>query len=236
MNEPQRILIVDDEPHIVQMLDINVRNHGYASICATDGEQALEYVHTYHPDVVLLDVMMPKMDGIEVCRRLKTDPSTRSIPVIMVSAKSEEHDRIEGLKGGADDYVTKPFNLQELFLRIAAALRQVELLTTVHSGIYRCGSLALDAEKFHVSSGTVELDFTLTEFRILHLLLQAFPQVVTRKQLAADIYGRDVDEVGRSIDVHIRNIRKKLELSHVADCEIDTVRGLGFKMSSAGNH
>lgn len=232
MEKPQRILIVDDEPHIVQMLDINVRSHGYESICATDGEQALEYVHTYHPDVVLLDVMMPKMDGLEVCRRLKSDPSTRRIPVLMVSAKSEEHDRIEGLKGGADDYITKPFNLQELFLRISAALRQVKLLTSEHSGHYRCGSLTLDTERFHVSNGADGLDFTLTEFRILHVLMQASPQVVTRQQLATDIYGKDVDGVGRSIDVHIRNIRKKMEQGCVTDCEIDTVRGQGFKMSS----
>ncbi len=236
MKEHPRILIVDDEPHIVQMLDINVHSHGYVSICATNGEQALKYAHTENPDVVLLDVMMPGMDGIEVCRRLKTDPQTKKIPVIMVSAKSEEHDRIAGLQGGADDYVTKPFNLQELFLRIGATLRQIDLLTEDAGGVYHCGSLTLDAEKFHVSVAADNLDLTLTEFRILHLLIQQYPKIVTRAQLATDIYGKDADEVGRSIDVHIRNIRKKLEQSQVVDCEIETVRGQGFKMSSQEDH
>jgi DNA-binding response OmpR family regulator len=234
MERKQQVLIVDDEQHILQMLDINVRSHGYISICADSGEQALKLVHERLPDVILLDVMMPGMDGIEVCRRLKNDPQTRRIPVIMVSARSEETDRIAGLQGGADDYVTKPFNLQELFLRIQAALRQVELLTLANGGRIRCGSLELDTQKYQVTNGTERIDFTLTEFRILHLLLKNRPQPVGRETLASEIYEKSASEVGRSIDVHVRNIRKKLETSHVSGCSIETLRAVGFFIPSAG--
>lgn len=225
------ILIVDDEEHIVQMLDINIRNQGYRSIRAFSGEAALETVRTDPPDVILLDVMMPGIDGIEVCRRLKDNPATWQIPVIMVSAKSEEQDRINGLEGGADDYVTKPFNLQELFLRIRAALRQVELLSWSRKDTYRLGSLELDTKKYQVTSRDTRIDLTLTEFRILQLLLQQVHHVISRETMIREVFERDPSEMGRSIDVHVRNLRKKLDEAGVEACSIGTVRGVGYVIS-----
>ncbi len=227
-NVKQKILIVDDEEHIVQMLDINVRAQGYESICAYSGEQALEAAVSRKPDIILLDVMMPGMDGIEVCHRLKSQSDTRSIPVIMVSAKSEEYDKIAGLEGGADDYVIKPFNLQELFLRIRAALRQVEILSGSNDGIYQIGSVQLDTQKYQVTSDSTRIDLTLTEFRMLHMFFQQPGNIVTRETLISEIFELEPSQMGRSLDVHIRNLRKKLDASDASGCCIETVRGIGY--------
>lgn len=228
LSEGKRVLIVDDEEHIVQMLDINVRTQGYKSICTYNGKEALEAARHEHPDVILLDVMMPEIDGIEVCRQLKSNPSTWHIPVIMVSAKSEEQDKINGLEGGADDYITKPFNFQELFLRIRAALRQVELLSRSQQTMFHVGSVELDTRKYKVSSNGKKLDLTLTEFRILHLLIQQSNQVVSRDKLVREVFDREPNEIGRTVDVHVRNLRKKLEQVQTEGCTIETVRGVGY--------
>jgi two-component system, OmpR family, alkaline phosphatase synthesis response regulator PhoP len=224
----QKILIVDDEEHIVKMIDINVRAQGYESICAYNGEQALEEAVSRKPDIILLDVMMPGMDGIEVCRRLKAQPNTRSIPVIMVSAKSEEHDKIAGLQGGADDYVIKPFNLEELFLRIRAALRQVEILSGSNDGVYQIGSVQLDTQKYQVTSEGTRIDLTLTEFRMLHMFFQQPGNIVTRGTLISELFEREPSKIGRSLDVHIGNLRKKLDAANAYGCGIETVRGIGY--------
>ncbi len=224
----RRVLIVDDEDHIVQMLDINMRTQGYESICVNSGEQALDAAAKLHPDIILLDVMMPEMDGLEVCRRLKADPETRSIPVIMVSAKSEERDKIAGLMGGADDYITKPFNLQELFLRIKAALRQVDILSRAQGVHYEIGSVTLDTQKYQVTASGDRIDLTLTEFRILHMLFQNAGSVVSREALIREVFEKDPAEMGRTVDVHVRNIRKKLDSAQAKACRIDTIRGIGY--------
>jgi len=238
MKAKKKILIVDDEEHIVRMLDINVRTQGYESICAYGGAEALAAAATEQPDIVLLDVMMPEMDGIDVCRRLKSDPRTRAIPVIMVSAKSEEHDKIAGLIGGADDYVTKPFNLQELFLRIEAALRQVEILTGSggdggggsKKSSFTMGSVTLDAGRYQVTCRGNRVDLTLTEFRILHHLIREQGSTVSRSLLIKDIFNMEPEQMGRSIDVHIGNLRRKLESAGSEDCRIETVRGVGYRV------
>ena len=227
------ILIVDDEEHIVKMLDINVRNNGYRSLLAYSGEAALETVRTNTPDLILLDIMMPGMSGIEVCRRVKNDPETCRLPVIIVSAKSETQDRIVGLESGADDYVTKPFNLQELFLRIKAALRQVELLSEEKKTYYKLGSLELDTERFIAVSGGARIDLTLTEYRILQMLLQNAGKAVDRKVMLENIFERDSSDAGRTLDVHVRNLRKKMDSAQVRECEIRTVRGTGYIISES---
>ncbi len=233
MKIKKKILIVDDEEHIVRMLDINVRTQGYESICAYDGGEALAAAEHAHPDIILLDVMMPEMDGIEVCRRLKSNPLTRAIPVIMVSAKSEEHDKIAGLIGGADDYVTKPFNLQELFLRIEAALRQVAILTGAGDSVYTAGSVILDSGRYLVTCRGQRIDLTLTEFRILHHLFRERGSIVSRSLLIKDIFNMEPAQMGRSMDVHIGNLRRKLENSGADDCRIETVRGVGYRVVAA---
>jgi len=227
----RKILIIDDEDHILQMLRMNMKTQGYDSITAYTGEEGLVLTRKEAPDLILLDVMLPGIDGVETCRRLKDDPLTRRIPVIMLSAKSQGQDKIDGLLGGADDYITKPFSLQELFLRINAALRQVDLLTAVSNGVLSVGSLALDTEKYQVSTGGGKIDLTLTEFRILHLLMKTPGAVVNREAMIQEIFDKDPAEMGRTLDVHVRNIRKKMEAHSVDRCEIETIRGTGFRIT-----
>jgi len=211
------------------MLEMNMKTHGYDSRSACTGEEALSLAEEVRPDLILLDVMLPGIDGLEVCRRLKEKPSTRKIPVIMLSAKSQGQDKINGLLEGADDYITKPFSLEELFLRIRAALRQVELLTAETGKTFTSGTLTLDAEKYLVTSGDRRIDLTLTEFRILYRLLKNQGQVVERDALNREIFGKETEEVGRSMDVHIRNVRKKLDEASVTGFRIETVRGIGYR-------
>ncbi|MBI9103296.1 MAG: response regulator transcription factor [Spirochaetales bacterium] len=227
--EKIKILIVDDEQHILQMLQMNMRTQGYDSITAETGEDALELARTESPDLILLDVMLPGIDGVETCRILKADPETKRIPILMISARSEGQDKITGLLSGADDYITKPFSLEELFLRIKASLRQVELLTASTSPTtYRKGSLELSTEKYQVTSGSERIDLTLTEFRILHYLLKKSGALIPRDTMIQAIFEQEPAEVGRSFDVHLRNIRKKLAEHQVEGCDIETVRGKGF--------
>jgi two-component system, OmpR family, alkaline phosphatase synthesis response regulator PhoP len=228
--EQKKILIVDDEEHIVKMLEMNMRTHGYSGISALNGEDGYDLAVSESPDLILLDVMLPGIDGIEVCRRLKNNPETRKIPVIMLSAKSQGQDKIDGLLGGADDYITKPFSFEELFLRIRASLRQVELLSAESSRIFGCGSLTMDTEKYLVSSGGSKIDLTLTEFRILALLLKNEGGIVSRDTLIREIFGRDPSDEGRTVDVHIRNLRRKMEAAGVSGCSIETVRGSGYRI------
>ncbi|MBF9016828.1 MULTISPECIES: response regulator transcription factor [unclassified Oceanispirochaeta] len=231
MTEKQKILIVDDEDHILQMLRMNMKKQGFDSFCVESGEEALSICESEKPDLILLDVMLPGIDGVETCRRLKNHPDSRSIPVIMLSARSQGQDKINGLMGGADDYITKPFSLEELFLRIRAALRQVALLREEKAVEFRCGSLVLNAERYQVISDDSKIDFTLTEFRILHLMMKSTDRTVSREILCRDIFEKDPGEIGRTMDVHFRNIRKKLTDNMVKDCEILTLRGEGFRMT-----
>jgi two-component system, OmpR family, alkaline phosphatase synthesis response regulator PhoP len=226
------ILIVDDEEHIVQLLEMNLRTQGLRSLAAYTGEECLQLAATEPVDVILLDVMMPGMDGIETCRRLKQDTRTRHIPVIIVSARSEDDDRIRGLEGGADDYVSKPFNMKELYLRIQAALRQVEVLKSLHVSTYEVGPLLLDTRRHLVTFGDQRLDLTLTEFRILQQLMGHAGQVVMREDLSYEIFDKSPDELGRTIDVHIRHIRKKMGQQGISGVEIQTIRGEGYMLES----
>ncbi len=226
----KKILIVDDEKHIIQMLEMNMRTQGYRSISAETGEDGILMAETQNPDLILLDVMLPGIDGIEACRQLKENPDTRKIPVIMLSAKSQGEDKINGLLGGADDYITKPFSLQELFLRIKAALRQVELLTSANRKIYSMGSLTMDVENHLAESDGTRLDLTLTEFRILQMLLKNEGKAVERIVLNREIFEKDPTDGGRAIDVHVRNIRRKLDEAGVTGCRIDTIRGTGYRI------
>jgi DNA-binding response OmpR family regulator len=223
------ILIVDDEEHILQMLLMNMKTQGYRGLTALTGEEALDLAERELPDLILLDVMLPDLDGVEICRRLKADPKTGRIPVLMVSAKSESRDKINGFQGGADDYITKPFSLEELFLRIRAALRQVDLLTAAPAEFHQ-GNLTLNTERYQVQADGRKIDLTLTEFRILHLLLKNKGHLVTRDLLIEEIFEMDPAESSRSLDVHLRNIRRKLECSRVAGCEIETIRGQGYQI------
>lgn len=219
------ILVVDDEKAIVQMLSINLKNFGYNVIKAYDGFDALEILSYEKIDVVLLDIMMPKLSGITVCNKIKENPDTRAIPVIVVSAKTQVEDKVLGLNSGADDYITKPFDLQELKSRIDAALRQVDTLS-IKSKTLSKGDVLIDLDEFKVLCNKKELDLTLTEFKILCELIKS-EKALDKNKITKLIYGDDSFQNKRVLDVHIRNIRKKLD-SNNSKCKIITLRGIGY--------
>ncbi len=223
----KKVLVVDDEKAIVQMLSINLKSYGYQVIKAYDGFQALEIIQNEKVDIVLLDIMMPQMSGIQVCNKIKQDPITQAIPVILVSAKTQVEDKIDGLNNGADDYVSKPFDLLELKSRIEAALRQVEVLEN-HNKILQKGNLIIDLSTLCVTCDDNKLDLTLTELKILCELMKN-PKGMNKDELTKLIYSDCVFQNKRILDVHMRNLRKKLECVN-CNCKIITLRGIGYNI------
>ncbi len=223
----KKVLVVDDEKAIVQMLSMNLKSFGYNVIAAYDGYEALDILNYEKVDVILLDIMMPDMDGIEVCNRIKSNPETRVIPIIMVSAKTQIEDKVLGLNNGADDYLIKPFDIQELKSRIDAAIRQVETIKNQQSNLKK-GNISIDLNNFRVLCASNELDLTITEFKILSELLKT-DKALNKDFLTNLIYGNDLFQNKRVLDVHIRNLRKKLE-SNGSNCKIITLRGIGYTL------
>lgn len=221
------ILVVDDEIDIVNMLALNLEIHGYNVLKAYNGNEAIDIAHKDKLNLILLDVMMPNISGVEVCKILKSDISTRAIPIIMVSAKDQVRDKIDGLSSGAEDYITKPFNLEELLLRVKSNIKQIEVAAKINSQ-YCVGNLVLDTKTFQCKIGDDKLDLTLTEFRILQLLMSK-KDIVRKEELVQYIFEKSIVESGRVLDVHIRNLRKKIANSNTTcSCLIETIRGIGY--------
>jgi DNA-binding response OmpR family regulator len=225
----RKIIIIEDEPDILEVLSYNLRREGFEIMSATDGNQGLALVKRELPDLVLLDLMLPGMDGVELCTNIKKHPQTQHTLLIMVTAKGEESDIVLGLGVGADDYVTKPFSPKELVARVKAVLRRGILLEAqapqekiVH------GDLVIDSVKYRVTYAGREVKLTATEFRILQYLASHPGRVFTREQLLNHALGDDVVVVDRNIDVHVRGIRKKLEVEPPL---IETIRGIGYRMA-----
>lgn len=221
----ETILIVEDEKDIVKMLDYNLKKEGYKVITADDGEDALDAAKTKHPDLILLDLMLPGVDGLEVCKELKNERKTKSIPVIMLTAKAQESDKIVGLELGADDYVTKPFSPRELIARIKAVLRRgKEKLPEV----LKLGDLGLDFSKIEVTIKDKPVELTSKEFELLKALIQAKGRVLSRDYLLDNVWGFNhaIEIQTRTVDVHIRTLRKKLKS---AAKYILTVKNYGYR-------
>jgi phosphate regulon transcriptional regulator PhoB len=221
----ETILIVEDEKDIVKMLDYNLKNEGYKVIVADDGEDALDAAKTKHPDLILLDLMLPGLDGLEVCKELKNERKTKSIPVIMLTAKAQESDKVVGLELGADDYVTKPFSPRELTARIKAVLRRgKEKLPEA----IKIGDLGLDFSKIEVTVKDRPVELTSKEFELLKTLIQAKGRVLSRDYLLDNVWGFNhaMEIQTRTVDVHIRTLRKKLKS---AAKYIFTVKGYGYR-------
>lgn len=221
------ILVVDDEKAIVQMLRINLKSFGFKVITAYNGYEALEILKNQNVDLVLLDIMMPQIDGIEVCNRIKENPVTRVIPVIIVSAKVQVEDRILGLNNGADDYIVKPFNLLELKSRIDAAIRQVEVIEKQKKILHK-GNISIDLSTLAVKCDSSKMDLTLTEFKILCELMK-HQNGINKDDLTTLIYSNSIFQNKRILDVHMRNLRKKLE-NYKSNCKIITLRGIGYTL------
>ena len=223
----KKVVVIEDEPDIQEMIEFNLEKEGFRVVTANSGDEGVRAVVREAPDLVLLDLLLPGLDGIEVCRKLKMDPVTQKIPIIMVSAKGEESDVVLGLGVGADDYVTKPFRPKELIARVRVALRRgtVQDDKGNNERIVRSG-LVVDAARHEVRLDNRAITLTATEFRLLHLLASHPGRVFTRDQLVTRVIGGGAAVIDRNIDVHIRAIRKKLgESRHL----IGTIRGVGYR-------
>lgn len=223
----ETILIVDDEKDIVKMLEYNLKKEGFKTLSVCDGEDALDSAVRQHPDLVILDLMLPGIDGIEVCKSLKGGTKTASIPVIMLTAKSQESDKIVGLELGADDYMTKPFSPRELIARIKAVLRRVKEKDKLPE-VLKAGDLLIDLSKIKVSVKDKPVELTAKEFELLKTLIKAKGRVLSRDYLLDTVWGFDysMEIQTRTVDVHIRTLRKKLKSEAK---RIITVKNYGYR-------
>ena len=228
------ILVVEDEASFVEALTIGLRREGFDVVVATDGAQALDMFDEVQPDLVLLDVMLPKISGIDVCRQLR---KKTQIPIIMVTAKGAEIDTVVGLEVGADDYVTKPYRLRELVARMRAVLRRTELngvtAVVLAPGIVQVGDVSLDPEEHRVSVRDKELTLPLKEFELLHILLANAGRVLPRETLIDRVWGNDYVGDTKTLDVHVKRLRGKIEDDPAMPNRIVTIRGLGYKYERA---
>jgi DNA-binding response OmpR family regulator len=223
----QTILVVDDEKDLVEMIAYNLQRNGYRVLTANSGDAALETAMRELPSLILLDLMLPGASGTEVARQLRADSRTATIPIIMLTAKSEETDIVVGLTLGADDYITKPFSIKVLDARISTVLRRSETPAPADFTILRTGPLTIDSSKHEVAVDGESIKLTLTEFKLLSALVSARGRVLTRDQLMDKAMGTDVFVTDRAIDVHVTAIRKKLGS---ANWLVRTVRGVGYSL------
>jgi two-component system phosphate regulon response regulator PhoB len=221
------VLVVDDEKDLVELISYDLKRNGYDVLAAYDGNAALDLARRELPDLIVLDLMLPGIDGTEVARRLKGDSRTAGVPIIMLTAKAEETDVVVGLTLGADDYVTKPFSKKILLARVNTVLRRAEPAAAAEGAVLRAGPLAIDTSKHEVLVDGEPVRLTLTEFKLLAALVAARGRVLTRDQLMDKAMGTDVFVTDRAIDVHITAIRKKLG---PANWLVHTVRGVGYRL------
>lgn len=225
---PASILVVEDEPAIQALIAANLRRDGHAVSAALSAEDALRQVKVALPDLILLDWMLPGMSGLECARRLRADPRSKHVPIIMLTARGEEQDRVSGLEGGADDYVTKPFSPRELLARIQAVLRRGR--PQASADVVEAGGLKLDPTAHRVFAAGQPVNLGPTEFRLLHFLMTHSGRVHSRDQLLDQVWGDHVYVEERTVDVHIRRLRAGLEPSGL-DTLVQTVRGSGYRFS-----
>ena len=225
-----RVLIVEDEPDIRELVVHHLKREGYQVSAASSGEEALRQVHAAPPDLVILDLMMPAMDGLEVCRRLRQDPATTSLPIVMLTAKGEEVDRVLGLEIGADDYVVKPFSPKELLARVRAVLRRIR--PAPDATALRLGGLVVDLGTHTASVGGLTLALTPKEFDLLRALVEARGRVLSREYLLDRVWGysRASEIESRTVDVHVRRLRVKLGSE---GRRILTVKIVGYRLDTA---
>jgi len=226
----QKILVVDDEPEAVELVEFNLKQAGYQVSTACDGGEALRKARSERPNLTVLDLMLPEMDGLEVCKVLRRDPATAEIPIIMLTARATDVDRVVGLELGADDYLTKPFNMRELVLRVKKLLHRgrVELEKFERMTF---GDLVLDLPRHSVTWRGKRIDLTATEFKLLTILAQRSGRVQSREQLLRDVWEYNSLVDTRTVDTHMRRLREKLG---PAAKYLDTVRGVGYRFVEPG--
>jgi phosphate regulon transcriptional regulator PhoB len=227
----QDVLVVEDEPDIRNLIVLHLSRDGYRCRTATTGPDALREARSQPPDLIVLDLMLPELDGLEVCRRLRADPTTAALPVIMLTAKADEVDRIVGLELGADDYIVKPFSPKELVARVRAVLRRTRPPTAAR--VLRAGALMLDPARHVVGVGDAAVELTRKEFDLLQALMEASGRVLTRDYLLDHVWGytRAGEVESRTVDVHVRRLRAKLAAE---GRRITTVKGVGYRFEADG--
>ncbi|VBB06380.1 transcriptional regulatory protein c terminal [Lucifera butyrica] len=225
-----KILVVDDEIHIRELIAFNLQKVGYSVIEAGDGNDALRLARTEKPELIVLDLMLPGIDGLDVCRTLKGSRETAAIPVIMVTAKNEEIDKIIGLELGADDYITKPFSPREMVARVKAVLRRSQK-ETFHGGELVIGPLRLNFGRYEAFLGQEKMELTPKEYELLKLFVTNVGKVYTREQLLEKVWGYEYFGDTRTVDVHVRHLRAKMESCRQVAEAIETVRGVGYRFS-----
>lgn len=224
----EKVLIVDDEPNILELLEYNLKREGYLVARADTGEKAITMLEQEKPAIVLLDQMLPGLDGLGVLKKIRATDAYAEMPVIMVTAKSEEIDKIIGLELGADDYITKPFSVRELCARVKAQLRRSKRLDSTAPSEQSSGRLHIDSANYKAYIGDKELKLTLKEFELLSLLMTNRSSVLTRDTILNRVWGYEYFGETRTVDVHITNLRKKI--GEYGDC-IETVRGVGYRFN-----
>lgn len=227
MPKPTHVLVVEDEAPLAELLKYNLEKEGYRVSVANDGEEALVLADENQPDLVVLDWMLPKAPGIEVCRRLRARQETRNTPIVMLTARSEESDRVRGLDIGADDYITKPFSMTELLARLRAVMRRIR--PGLADDKITCGDIVMDRVAHRVKRAGREVHLGPTEFKILDHLMQHPGRVFSREQLLDAVWGSDVYVEARTVDVHIGRLRKALMVGAETD-PIRTVRSAGYAL------
>lgn len=225
-----KILVVDDEPDALELIEFNLESAGFEVVTAMEGDEALKKARAVLPALIILDVMLPELDGMEVCKLLRRDPATAQIPIIMLTAKAAEIDRVLGLELGADDYVTKPFSPRELVLRVKGLLRRKGEGAEEKGERIHLGDLVIDLPRHEVLISGKRIDLTATEFKLLTILAQRRGRVQSREQLLRDVWEYDTLIDTRTVDTHMRRVREKL--GRAARC-LETVRGVGYRFGES---
>ncbi len=226
-----RVLVIDDEESIIDLITLGLKYEGFEVEAASEGEEGITAAQRTNPVFIILDWMLPDMDGLEVCRRLRTNPTTQSIPILLLTAKDEVGSRVEGLNTGADDYLTKPFNFEELVARIRAILRRLNQSATAEkSHILQVGDLQLNTASHEVTRAGSLIDLTATEYKLLHLFMSHPGQALDRQTILNHVWGYDFLGETNIIEVYIRYLREKIEDSPSTPRHIQTIRGVGYIM------
>lgn len=236
----QKILVIEDDLHIQELLRYNLERNGYEVAIIENGAEGFKEAREGNHNVIILDIMLPDMDGLEICKRLRMDKITEKTPIIMITAKGEELDKILGLELGADDYLTKPFSVKELIARIRAVLRRTNDVSIIDESessknIIKISDIEINIEKYEVKKNNEKIILTLKEFELLRILAENKGRVLTRDFLLDKIWGYDYVGETRTVDVHIRHLRQKIEDDDSLSQVIETIRGVGYRMNNVGD-
>lgn len=226
--KPKKILIVDDEVDVTDLVAYHLRAKGFHVEALNDPNGSIGVARTFMPDLVVLDVMMPELNGIQICRMLRADPKLKKVPVIFLTAKAEETDRIQGLETGADDYICKPFSTKELVLRVQSILRRLAEGAPVEPKMLQVGQIAIDIDRHIATVAGQPVDLTATEFKLLRLLMERRGRVQTREHLLINVWNYETEIETRTVDTHVRRLREKLGPEAAW---IETIRGVGYRMA-----